>query len=142
MLKIRDVSRSFDGQPVLRDIDLTVNDGEIMCLLGASGSGKTTLLRIIAGLETADSGTLTLDDERIAELPVHQRDFGLVFQDFALFPHMTVAENIAFGMKMRGLDAATKQERTQQMLDLVGLGDFGGRDVGHSLAAGSGSVWL
>ncbi len=131
MLDIRDVSRAFDGEAVLRDIDLTVNDGEIMCLLGASGSGKTTLLRIIAGLETTDSGTLTLDNERIADLPVHQRDFGLVFQDFALFPHMTVAENIAFGMKMRGLDAATKRERTQQMLALVGLDDFGGRDVGQ-----------
>lgn len=124
---VRGLARAFDGEAVLRGVELTVRDGEIVCLLGASGSGKTTLLRIIAGLEGADAGEILLDERPLlASQPVHERDFGLVFQDYALFPHMTVAENVAFGLKMRGQPSA---ERVREVLTLVGLAGFGGRDV-------------
>ena len=131
MLDVRNLSHAFDEQPVLRDVDLHVDEGEIVCLLGASGSGKTTLLRLIAGLEHVQHGRLTLHDKPFDQVPVHERDFGLVFQDFALFPHMTVAENIQFGVKMRGFSTQEKQKRTRQMLELVGLEGFDARSVGQ-----------
>ncbi len=129
MLEIRGVQRAFDGVPVLKGIDLTINDGEIVCLLGPSGCGKTTLLRIIAGLETADSGSILLDNQNIQSVPTHQRGFGLMFQDFALFPHMNVAANVAFGLQMQNLPTSDQQSRIRQMLDLVGLSGFDKRDV-------------
>ena len=131
MLEIRGVQRAFEGIPVLRGIDLTINDGEIACLLGPSGCGKTTLLRIVAGLETADSGSILLDNQNIQSVPTHQRGFGLMFQDFALFPHMNVAANVAFGLQMQNLPTSDQQVRVHQMLDLVGLADFDKRDVTH-----------
>lgn len=129
MLQINGVRRSFDGQEVLRGVDLKIADGEIICLLGASGSGKTTLLRIIAGLEYADYGTITLDGASILGIPVHQRDFGFMFQDFALFPHLDVAQNVAFGLRMRGVSREAQQKRVSEVLDLVGLSGFEKRDV-------------
>jgi len=131
MLDIRGVQRAFDGMPVLRGIDLTINDGEIVCLLGPSGCGKTTLLRIIAGLEKADSGSILLDNQNIQPIPTHHRGFGLMFQDFALFPHMNVAANVAFGLQMQNLPISEQQSRIKQMLDLVGLSGFDKRDVTH-----------
>ena len=100
MLQLRGIARDFEGTPLLEDISLEVAQGEILCLLGASGSGKSTLLRIIAGLERADRGDVLLDGVSISHLPVHARRFGLMFQDFALFPHLNVADNIAFGLRM------------------------------------------
>ncbi|MBI1276512.1 MAG: ATP-binding cassette domain-containing protein [Anaerolineaceae bacterium] len=129
MLDIRGVQRAFDGIPVLRGIDLTINDGEIVCLLGPSGCGKTTLLRIIAGLEKADSGSILLDGQNIQPVPTHQRGFGLMFQDFALFPHLNVAANVAFGLEMQKIPLSNQQVRVHQMLDLVGLTGFNERDV-------------
>lgn len=129
MLQLRNVSQQFDDQAVLRDIDLTVEEGEIVCLLGASGSGKTTLLRIIAGLVPDFSGDVRLDGEPLRDAPVHQRGFGLVFQDFALFPHLSVAQNVAFGLEMQGLSAQERQRRVAEMLELVQLSGFGDRDV-------------
>ncbi len=129
MLEIRGIQRAFDKLPVLRGIDLTINDGEIVCLLGPSGCGKTTLLRIIAGLEKSDAGTILLDSQNIQLIPTHQRGFGLMFQDFALFPHMNVSENVAFGLRMQNLPKSDQQVCVKQMLDLVGLSGFGTRDV-------------
>ncbi len=131
MLEIRGVQRAFDGVPVLKGINLSINDGEIVCLLGPSGCGKTTLLRIIAGLETADNGSILLDTQNIQPVPTHQRGFGLMFQDFALFPHMNVAGNVAFGIQMQNLPVSDQQSRIRQMLDLVGLSGFDKRDVTH-----------
>lgn len=129
MLELVGVQKAFAGRTVLHDIDLRVQEGEIVCLLGASGSGKSTLLRIIAGLETPDDGTLTWRGQALQSVPVHQRDFGLVFQDFALFPHMTVGENILFGLKMHNADAALKRARLAEILALVGLVGFERRSV-------------
>ncbi len=127
MLEIVDITRAFENKPVLRGIDLHVQRGEILCLLGPSGCGKTTLLRIIAGLERADTGEVVYDGQSLRDVPVHQRDFGLMFQDFALFPHMNVAENVAFGLKMRR--AADIHKRVQEVIEMVGLSGFERRDV-------------
>ena len=127
MLTLQHITRAFDEQPVLRGIDLEIAQGEILCLLGPSGCGKTTLLRIVAGLETADSGDLLLEGKSILNQPVHTRDFGLMFQDFALFPHMNVLQNVEFGLRMKG--ASERTARAHEVLELVGLSGFEGRDV-------------
>lgn len=127
MLTVQGITRSFDKKPVLRGVDFEVERGEIVCLLGPSGCGKTTLLRIIAGLEQADSGDVLIDNRSIMNTPVHQRDFGFMFQDFALFPHMDVEKNVGFGLKMRG--ESRPQERINEVLELVGLTGFERRDV-------------
>lgn len=129
MLDVRNVSRAFGNVPVLRGIDLSIADNEIVCLLGPSGCGKTTLLRIIAGLERLDNGEVLLNRQNIASVPTHQRGFGLMFQDFALFPHMNVAANVAFGLRMQNEPAAVQRQRVSEMLDLVGLSGFEQRDV-------------
>ncbi len=106
MLEISNLHKSYEGAPLLRGISFTVAAGETVCLLGASGSGKSTLLRIIAGLETAEQGQVCWEGQDLASVPAHRRGFGLVFQDYALFPHMDVLENVAFGLKMLGLPPA------------------------------------
>ena len=95
MLELIDIHKTYENQPLLFGISFTVESGETVCLLGASGSGKSTLLRIIAGLEQPESGRVLWDGGDLASVPVHERNFGLVFQDYALFPHLTVAENVA-----------------------------------------------
>ncbi len=129
MLTLTNITRRFEDHAVLRGIDLDVADGEIVCLLGPSGCGKTTLLRIVAGLETADGGDVLLDGTSITHQPVHTRDFGLMFQEFALFPHLNVIQNVEFGMRMKGMDQTVRQARARQVLDLVGMSGFERRDV-------------
>jgi ABC-type Fe3+/spermidine/putrescine transport system ATPase subunit len=129
MLSIRQVTRALNGVPVLRGVDLEVVQGEILCLLGPSGCGKTTLLRVIAGLEQLDSGEVLLEGSSIANAPVHERGFGLMFQDFALFPHMNVAQNVVFGLRMQGVSAREQQQHLGDVLRLVGLAGFERRDV-------------
>ncbi len=131
MLSLTDISKSFDATRVLQHIDLDVAPGEILCLLGASGSGKSTLLRIVAGLEKPDSGTLRLDGRSLDGVPVHERGFGLMFQEFALFPHRNVAANVAFGLRMAGLEKSVIARRVEDALALVGLTGYGNRDVSH-----------
>jgi len=129
MLQVRDVSVRFGTLQVLRGIDLDVAQGEILCLLGPSGCGKTTLLRVIAGLEQVERGDVLFGGQSIVDVPVHQRDFGLMFQDFALFPHMDVAGNVAFGLRMRGVARTEQRQRIDEALQLVGLSGFERRDV-------------
>lgn len=129
MLKIENLAYAYDNTAVLKDIDLQVKEGEIICLLGPSGCGKTTLLRVIAGLETDYSGFVEYDGKALGNIPIHKRGFGLMFQDFALFPHMTVAENVAFGLKMQGISTKERQKKVGDALALVNLSDYHQRDI-------------
>lgn len=130
MLVIDHVEKQYsDGAPVLQGVSLVVERGEVVCLLGPSGCGKTTLLRIIAGLESLGRGQLLLDGADLTAIPVHRRNFGLMFQEFALFPHRTVAENVAFGLRMQGKSPAAIAERVQEVLSLVDLTGYGDRSV-------------
>ncbi len=129
VLEITHLVKYFGATAAVDDVSLTVNQGEIVCLLGPSGCGKTTLLRLIAGLETADSGTIRFEGQDLAGVPVHQRKFGLMFQDYALFPHKNVAQNVAFGLQMAHLDREAIQERVRQELALVGLAELGEREI-------------
>jgi ABC-type Fe3+/spermidine/putrescine transport system ATPase subunit len=129
MLQVQDLVVRYDAKTVLHNIQLTVARGEIVCLLGASGCGKTTLLRTIAGLELPTQGDIRIDDGSIVKTPVHRRGFGLMFQDFALFPHMNVLQNVAFGLRMQGQSKAQQLHRAREVLNLVGLADFEARDV-------------
>ncbi len=135
LLEVTSVSKTFAGTPVLRDVSLRADDGEIVCLLGPSGCGKTTLLRIVAGLETADRGEVTFDGRPFDDVPVHRRGFGLMFQDYALFPHKDVVANVAFGLRMQDLPRAQVQTRVAEMMDLVGLAGFEHRRV-YDLSGG------
>ncbi|MBM7842018.1 ABC transporter ATP-binding protein [Herpetosiphon giganteus] len=129
MLHMQGIRKQFEQTLVLRDIDLTLNRGEILALLGPSGCGKSTLLRIIAGLESADQGQLLLHGQPLNPIPIHRRNFGLMFQDWALFPHRNVGENIEFGLRMEGMAKAQRQQRLAEMLELVGLVGYQQRSV-------------
>ena len=129
MLEIRNIFKSYEGKPLLNDISFTVGVGETVCLLGASGSGKSTLLRIIAGLEAPDSGHILFNGHDLAKTPPHLRDFGLVFQDYALFPHLNVYDNVAFGLKMRRLNQNEISQRVAKSLEMVNLTGFEKRQV-------------
>lgn len=135
MLQIQDLRFSYSGFPTLRGITLEQSQGEIICLLGPSGCGKTTLLRLIAGLEAGYGGSIQLAGRDVRSVPPHARDLGLMFQDFALFPHLNVAQNVAFGLRMRGQDSAAQQVRITETLALVGLSGYENRDV-SSLSGG------
>lgn len=135
MLAIHNVSKAFGPTPVLHDISLEIARGEIVCLLGPSGCGKTTLLRIVAGLEQADAGQILLEGQDLAGIPVHRRGFGFMFQDFALFPHRNVFDNVAFGLRMAGQSKAALRGRVLEMLALVGLSGLEARQV-HQLSGG------
>jgi ABC-type Fe3+/spermidine/putrescine transport system ATPase subunit len=134
-LTIQNLQKSFGNTRAVDDISFEVEKGEILALLGPSGCGKSTILMLIAGLEHPDRGEIFWNDKSLDGIPVHQRGFGLMFQDFALFPHMSVAENIAFGLKMSGHNQDTLQARLNEVLDLVGLHAFGERDV-NTLSGG------
>jgi ABC-type Fe3+/spermidine/putrescine transport system ATPase subunit len=124
LLEVVSVTKSFGAALILRDVSVWVDEAEIVCLLGPSGCGKTTLLRIVAGLETADTGQVYFDGCPLERVPVHRRGFGLMFQDYALFPHKDVAANVAFGLRMQALPRWRVEARVAEMLDLVGLGDY------------------
>ncbi len=135
MLSLQNISLRFGDKPVLQHIDLEMQPAELLCLLGHSGCGKTTLLRIIAGLEQDYQGDVLFAGTAINPIPVHARDFGLMFQDFALFPHRNVAQNIAFGLKMRGMSHKEQSKRVSEVLALVNLQGYEKRDVA-SLSGG------
>jgi ABC-type Fe3+/spermidine/putrescine transport system ATPase subunit len=135
MLEVRGVSKAFAGVPALRDVSFGVARGEILCLLGPSGCGKTTLLRIVAGLEHVDGGQILLEGADLSGVPVHQRDLGLMFQEYALFPHKDVLGNVAFGLRMARLSRVEIERRVSEALALVGLTGLEGRAV-HELSGG------
>ena len=130
MLRVERVTVRFDGVPALDRATLDVSSGETVTVLGPSGSGKTTLLRVVAGLQVPDEGRVVLDGEDLAGVPPHRRGIGLVFQDHALFPHRNVAENVGFGLRMRGDDPQAIAGRVRELLELVGLAGFERRSVG------------
>jgi putrescine transport system ATP-binding protein len=124
ILVLKDGSKSFDRAPVLQDVCLEVPRGSIVALLGASGSGKTTLLQIIAGLQDLDSGTLTIDGMNMRAVPPFERPVNMMFQSYALFPHLTVLGNIEYGLKARGVKRPERQRLVAWALELTRLGDL------------------
>ena len=128
-LDVSGAEKAFGSSTVLGGVNLGVAQGEFVSLLGPSGCGKTTLLRIVAGLLGVDRGTVKLDGQDITALPPHKRDVGVVFQNYALFPHLTVAENVAFGLKARRRTAADTREAVKKFLELVHLSDFADHSV-------------
>ncbi|MFT5193010.1 MAG: ABC-type Fe3+/spermidine/putrescine transport system ATPase subunit [Cellvibrionaceae bacterium] len=120
-LNIANVEKRFGSTVAVDRVSLELEQGEIVCLLGPSGCGKTTLLRLVAGLETADGGSIVLNGRNLVDVPTYQRGTGMMFQSYALFPHMTVAENIAYGLKMAGEPEPLIRERVNEMLNLVDL---------------------
>ncbi|WP_018249564.1 ABC transporter ATP-binding protein [Orenia marismortui] len=120
-IELQNLSKSFEDKSVIDSLNLTVNDGELVALLGPSGCGKTTTLNIIAGLLEADNGDLFFDNQSVLDMPTKERGAVLVFQNYLLFPHMSVGQNIAFGLKMRGIDKKTRKQRVSELLELVGL---------------------
>ena len=120
-LQLRGIGKQFGSFTALRDIDLDIHQGEFVCFLGPSGCGKTTLLRIVAGLEAQSSGTIAQADRDISRLPPAQRDYGIVFQSYALFPNLSVADNVAYGLVNRKLPKAQIRSRVEELVKLVGL---------------------
>lgn len=135
MLTVSGLSVRYGSFTAVHDVDLEIADGEVLALLGPSGSGKSTLLRAITGLEPLAQGAVCWDGVDLAPVPVHRRGFGLVFQDGQLFPHRDVAGNIAFGLRMRGMGRAERNDRVVELLDLVGLSGYQRRKV-SSLSGG------
>jgi putative spermidine/putrescine transport system ATP-binding protein len=129
------VVKDYSGTRALDAIDLQIRPGEFVALLGPSGCGKTTALRALSGLEQIDEGRILIDGEDVAALPTNKRDLGMVFQSYSLFPHMTVLENVEFGLRMRKVPTADRRARAGEALELVGLGHLGAR-FAHQLSGG------
>ena len=135
LIELHDLKKEFDGTPVLRGISLDIKSREFVTLLGPSGCGKTTTLRIIGGFEQPDSGDVLFEGKRLNDVPPYRREINTVFQRYALFPHLNVAENIAFGLHIKKMNPAEIKLKTREMLSLVGLSGFEARDV-TSLSGG------
>ena len=124
LLELRNITAGYDKNIILRDFNLQVERGQFVSLLGSAGCGKTTTLRLIAGFSEPNEGSIFFDGRDITHVPLHKRNFGFVFQSYALFPHMTVFDNVAFGLKMRKVPKAETQQRVTEMLELVDLKGF------------------
>lgn len=135
LLEIRNLTKSFDGQHAVDDVSLTIYKGEIFALLGASGCGKSTLLRMLAGFEPPTSGQIVLDGQDLSHVAPYQRPINMMFQSYALFPHMTVEQNIAFGLKQDRLPKGEITSRVAEMLALVHMQEFAKRKP-HQLSGG------
>jgi len=128
LVQFKNVQKSYDGKIlVVKDLNLDVETGEFLTMLGPSGSGKTTCLMMLAGFEPATYGEIYLNERPINNVPPHKRGIGMVFQNYALFPHMTVAENLAFPLDVRKMSKSEREERVKKALDMVQLGEFGNR---------------
>jgi putative spermidine/putrescine transport system ATP-binding protein len=134
-VEITNLSRTFGEHKALDDVSVRFGDGGFYALLGPSGSGKTTLLRMIAGFDYPDSGRIEMDGESVERVPLEKRQIGMMFQNYALFPNMTVADNIAFGLEVRGLSKDAINQKVAAALDLVKLGTYAGRKP-HQLSGG------
>lgn len=130
-IEIARVVKAYGATPVIHGIDIDVRDGEFVVLVGPSGCGKSTLLRMIAGLESITGGTIRIGDRVVNDLPPRDRDIAMVFQDYALYPHRTVAENIGFGLKMRGVDRATIDKKVKEASDILQIGHLLERKPGQ-----------
>ncbi|MBQ7173819.1 MAG: ABC transporter ATP-binding protein [Clostridia bacterium] len=135
LIRLGGISKSYDGEVVLDNIDLTIHDKEFITLLGPSGCGKTTTLRIIGGFETPDAGDVYFEDKRINDLPPYKRQVNTVFQRYALFPHLNVFDNVAFGLRVNKTPDAEIREKVKEMLELVNLKGFERRKV-NTLSGG------
>ncbi len=140
LVKIDRVTKQFDETLAVDTVSLTINKGEIFALLGGSGSGKSTLLRMLAGFERPTEGRIFLDGQDITDLPPYERPINMMFQSYALFPHMSVAQNIAFGLKQDGLPKAEIDERVAEMLKLVHMTQYAKRKP-HQLSGGQRQRW-
>ena len=128
-IALKNVAKLYGSVRAIDSVDLELPKGKFVCLLGPSGCGKTTLLRLIAGLESLDHGEVVFNGRPIQDIPPHQRNFGMVFQSLALFPHLTVAQNVAYALKIRGQNAAQRNARVNSLLELVHLPDVGNRRI-------------
>ncbi len=128
-LRLDGISKSFGKTQVLKPLQLDVAEGEMLALLGPSGCGKTTTLRVIAGFETPDTGSVLIAGENVTRLPPNKRSLGMVFQSYSLFPHMSVGDNVAFGLKMRGVGKAERTKQARAMLQMVRLEQFEAREI-------------
>ncbi len=135
LLEVSGLSKAFEGVRAVDGVSFSADRGELLCLLGPSGCGKTTLLRLLAGLEEPDAGTIRYDERSINGQVPHQRGFGLMFQDLALFPHMDVFGNVSFGLRMQRLPGSQIQARVHELLDLVEMAAYANRKV-HELSGG------
>lgn len=135
IIEIANGQKSFGPVKALSDINLTIRDGEILTLLGPSGCGKTTLMRLVAGFDTLSEGSLRIDGKDMAQVAPEHRPVNMVFQRYALFPHLDVFENVAFGLKVKGIDRAEIKNRVTRMLQIVQLENFSGRYI-HELSGG------
>ena len=135
LIRLRDLVMEFDGERILDSINLYIKDQEFLTLLGPSGCGKTTTLRIIGGFETADEGQIYFDGVEISDLPAYKRNINTVFQKYALFPHLNVYENVAFGLRIQKIDEKEIRTRVKEMLALVNLKGFERRNI-SSLSGG------
>ena len=129
MLSVKNLYKKYENQPLLRGVSFEVQKGETICLLGRSGSGKSTILRIIAGIEAPESGDVFWTNQNLKDIPVHKRKFGFMFQDYALFPHKNVFENVAFGLKMQNLPFDLIEEKVITVLNKVKMQEFSHRQV-------------
>jgi putative spermidine/putrescine transport system ATP-binding protein len=134
-VQLQGVERHFRETTALAGLDLELAPGEFVALLGPSGCGKTTALRILGGFDRPDVGSVLVDGRDVTKVPAHKRDMGMVFQAYSLFPNMSVSQNVAFGLRMRGRSKADRLERAAELLELVGLGDVGDR-YAHQLSGG------
>jgi ABC-type Fe3+/spermidine/putrescine transport system ATPase subunit len=129
ILRLANISKRFGQTLIADDLSLDVQRGEFFTFLGPSGSGKSTLLRMVAGLERPDSGLIEIDGRNVSNTPPWRRNLGMMFQQYAIFPHMSVAENVGYGLKIRHIDASIRNKRIDEMLRLVGLAGIGSKDA-------------